>query len=324
MQAALVCHYTSPTYRVQQTAFLSSLQTIKEPAATSARTLSTMAVRCRGRFTNAGASRARRRTRRRYGKRRAARSRPEPRTSNRRGRVEGASACAVDVAARGTAVPLQAVGSAPCRAGSRATRACRRWRVATPRRGVQPRPGPVEETCSAAAGSTRAEPRRSAPAARPSAASTVSAGDTVPTDMARPAASRVPQVAADAPFLLASPAQRAGWPVSVGKTSEKAAARRRRRAQGAATGTGRRRLRGPRERALLPARRLRRRGAAARAARRPPRRPARRRHWHHRVGGGSTAATGAATGGGCLRGGVGGGRLSVWVSLRGEAEHVTF
>ena len=45
---------------------------------------------------------------------------------------------------------------------------------------------------------------------------------------------------------------------------------------------------------------------------------------YHRVLGGSTAAraTGAATGVGCLRGGVGGGRLSVWVSLQGERQNM--
>ena len=44
----------------------------------------------------------------------------------------------------------------------------------------------------------------------------------------------------------------------------------------------------------------------------------------YRVLGGSTAsrATGAATGVGCLRGGVGGGRLSVWVSLHGERQNM--
>ena len=46
---------------------------------------------------------------------------------------------------------------------------------------------------------------------------------------------------------------------------------------------------------------------------------------YHRVLGGSTAAraTGAATGVGCLLGGVGGGRLSVWVSLHGERQNIS-
>ena len=46
---------------------------------------------------------------------------------------------------------------------------------------------------------------------------------------------------------------------------------------------------------------------------------------YHRVllGGSTARATGAATGVGCLRGGVGGGRLSVWVSLHGERQNMS-
>ena len=45
--------------------------------------------------------------------------------------------------------------------------------------------------------------------------------------------------------------------------------------------------------------------------------------YHRVLLGGSTAATGAATGVGCLRGGVGGGRLSVCVSLHGERQNMS-
>ena len=46
--------------------------------------------------------------------------------------------------------------------------------------------------------------------------------------------------------------------------------------------------------------------------------------YHRVLLGGSTAAraTGAATGVGCLRGGVGGGLLSLWVSLHGERQNI--
>ena len=47
--------------------------------------------------------------------------------------------------------------------------------------------------------------------------------------------------------------------------------------------------------------------------------------YHRVLLGGSTAAraTGAATGVGCPRGGVGGGGLSVWVSLHGERQNMS-
>ena len=146
-----------------------------------------------------------------------------------------------------------------------------------------------------------------------------------------PAAGRVPQVAADAPFLLReapAPRRGVGRRVGQGRVKRPPRGRRRRarrarrpaRAVVACAGRG--------ERALLPA-------AAAATPAGARGREQRAGHRDDQRGDGigippgaarrldRCPATGAATGGGCLRGGVGGGRLSVWVSLHGERQNMS-